>query len=153
MFRRKRWTTAGAPTASGSGSALRHARYVAGGVAVVGLLAAAAVGSGATGAAAAVTPGSLDTAFGNGGIVTTDLTALGVGGEQASLQEPNGDIVVALNQGMLRFLPDGQLDTSFGTGGIATLNKIHSPHALAIQPKRHIIAAGVNMPGPATSPV
>ena len=32
MFRRKKWTAAGAPTTSGSGPAHRRARYVAGGV-------------------------------------------------------------------------------------------------------------------------
>ncbi len=169
MFRRKRRTAAGALAgprmrnqgeridmtfmASGSGPARRRARYMAGGVAAAGLLAAAAVGSGATGAAAAVTPGSLDTAFGTGGIVTTNLTALGVGGEEGALQEPNGDIVVALNQGVLRFLPDGQLDTSFGTGGLATGILVPSLPALAVQPNGQIIISGVNLAGPATSPI
>jgi uncharacterized delta-60 repeat protein len=150
MFRRKRWTAAGTLTASGSGPARRRARYAAGGVAVAGLLAAAAVGSGATGAAAAVTPGSLDTAFGTGGIVTTNL---GGGGEEAALQEPNGDIVVALSQGMLRFLPNGQLDTSFGTNGLATGILVPAQSGLAVQPNGQIITAGVNLAGPATSPI
>ena len=153
MFRRRKWTAAGAPTTSGSGPARRRARYAAGGVTVVGLLAAAAVGSGAPGASAAVTPGSLDTAFGTGGIVTTDLTALGVGGEEAALQEPNGDILVALNQGMLRFLPNGQLDTSFGTNGLATGILVPANSGLAVQPNGQIITAGVNLAGPATSPL
>jgi uncharacterized delta-60 repeat protein len=169
MFRRKRWTAAGALAgprmrnqgeridttfmASGSGPARRRARYMAGGVAAAGLLAAAAVGSGATGAAAAVTPGSLDTAFGTGGIVTTNLNALGAGGEEAALQEPNGDILVALNQGMLRYLPNGQLDTSFGTGGLATGILTPSLPALAVQPNGQIIISGVNLAGPATSPI
>jgi uncharacterized delta-60 repeat protein len=138
---------------SGSGPARRRALYVAGGVVAAGLLAAAAVGSGATGAAATVTPGSLDTAFGTGGIVTTNLTALGAGGEEAALQEPNGDIVVSLNQGMLRFLPNGQLDTSFGTGGLATGILVQSANALAVQPNGQIITSGVNLAGPATSPI
>jgi uncharacterized delta-60 repeat protein len=137
---------------SGSGPARRRARYVAGGVAVVGLLAAAAVGFGATGAAAAVTPGSLDTAFGTGGIVTTNLTARGAGGEEGALQEPNGDIVVVLGEGMLRFLPNGQLDTSFGTNGLATGILVEA-NALAVQPNGQIITSGVNLAGPTTSPV
>jgi uncharacterized delta-60 repeat protein len=169
MFRRKRWTAAGALAgprmrnrgeridvtfmASGSGPARRRVRYVARGVAAVGLLAAAAVGSGATGAAAGVTPGSLDTSFGTGGITTTDLNALGAGGEEAALQEPNGDIVVALNQGMLRFLPNGQLDTSFGTRGLATGILVQGAEALAVQPNGQIITSGVNLAGPATSSV
>jgi len=152
MFRRKKWTAAGAPTTSGSGPAHRRARYVAGGVTVVGLLAAAAVGSGATGAAAAVPPGSLDTAFGTGGIVTTNLTALGAGGEEATMQEPNGDILVDLFQGMLRFLPNGQLDTSFGTNGLATGILVEGGAAMAVQPNGQIITSGVNLAGPATSP-
>ena len=168
MFRRKRWMAAGAPAGSrmrtqgeridmtfmtsGSGPARRRARYVAGGVAAAGLLAAAAVGAGATGAQAAVTPGSLDTSFGTGGIVTVNLTALGAGGEQAALQEPNGDIVVALDQGMLRFLPNGQLDTSFGTNGLATGILVQPLNALAVQPNGQIITSGVNLAGPATSP-
>jgi uncharacterized delta-60 repeat protein len=86
-------------------------------------LLAAAVGSGQTGVAAAVTPGSLDTAFGTGGMTTTNLNALGAGGEEAAMQEPNGNILVALFQGMLRFLPNGQ-----------------------------IITSGVNLAGPPTSP-
>jgi uncharacterized delta-60 repeat protein len=116
------------------------------------LLAAAAVGSGATGAAAAVTPGSLDTAFGTGGIATTNLTALGAGGEEATMQEPNGDILVTLNQGMLRFLPNGQLDTSFGTGGLATGILVEGGAAMAVQPNGQIITSGVNLAGPPTSP-
>ena len=169
MFRRKRWTAAGALagprmrhqgemvdmtfTASGSGPARRRARYMAGGVAAAGLLAAAAVGSGATGAAAAVTPGSLDTAFGTGGIVTTNLTALGAGGEEAALQEANGDILVALSQGVLRYLPNGQLDASFGTNGLATGILTPGLPALAVQPNGQIVISGVNLAGPATSPV
>jgi len=154
MFRRKKWTAAGAVSTSASGPARRRARYAAGGVTVVGLLAAAAVSSGTTGAAAAVTPGSLDTAFGNGGIATTDLNGLGAGGtEGVALQEPNGDIVVPLNQGMLRFLPNGQLDTSFGTGGLATGILVQGNSALAAQPNGQIITSGVNLAGPATSPL
>jgi uncharacterized delta-60 repeat protein len=153
MFRRKKWTAGGTLTTSGSGPALRRARYVSGGVTVVGLLAAAAVGSVATGAAAAVAPGSLDTAFGTGGIVTTNLTALGAGGEEAALQEPNGDILVTLSQGMLRFLPNGQLDTSFGTNGLATGILVEGPSALAVQPNGQIITSGVNLAGPPTSPL
>ena len=153
MFRRKRWAAEGALTTSGSGPARRRARYAAGGVTVVGLLAAAAVGSGATGAAAAVTPGSLDTAFGTGGITTTNLNALGAGGEEAAMQEPNGDILVAVFQGMLRFLPNGQLDTSFGTGGLATGILVQGNSALAAQPNGQIITSGVNLAGPATSPL
>jgi uncharacterized delta-60 repeat protein len=169
MFRRKRWTAAGALAgprmrnqgeridmtfmARGSEPARRRARYVAGGVAAAGLLAATAVGSGATGAAAAVTPGSLDTAFGTGGITTTDLNALGVGGEEGAMQETNGDIVVALNQGMLRFLPNGQLDASFGTNGLATGILVQGGAALAAQPNGQIITTGVNLAGPPTSPL
>src|SRR5208282_5220759 len=80
-------------------------------------------------------------------------TALGAGGEQAALQEPNGDIVVALNQGMLRFLPNGQLDTSFGTNGLATGILVEGANALAVEPNGQIITSGVNLAGPPTSPL
>ena len=139
--------------ACGSGPARRRARYVAGGVAAAGLLAAAAVVSGAIGAAAAVTAGSLDTAFGTGGIVTINLTALGTGGSETTLQEPNGDILVAFSQAVLRLLPNGQLDPSFGTNGVATGIQTPGLPALAVQPNGQIIISGVNLAGPATSPV
>ncbi|HYB46889.1 MAG TPA: hypothetical protein VED20_05940 [Streptosporangiaceae bacterium] len=132
---------------SGSGPARRRARYVAGGVAVAGLLAAAVVGSDAIGAAAAVTPGSLDTAFGSGGIAAASLPQ-GDGPRGVALQEPNGDIVVALNQGVARFLPNGQLDPSFGTGGIASGVFVSSSAALAVQPDGKILVDGVNMAEP-----
>jgi hypothetical protein len=120
---------------------------VAGGVAVAGLLAAAAVASAATGAAAAVTPGSLDVAFGNGGIATASLPQ-GDGTQGVALQEPNGDIVVPLTNGVARFLPNGQLDPSFGTGGIASDVFVSSLPALAVQPDGKIIVSGVNLAEP-----
>jgi uncharacterized delta-60 repeat protein len=78
----------------------------------------------ATSAGAATAAGALDTSFGTGGKVLTDLGA-GANGEQiqaivsdAALQS-NGDIVVAGNFGLVRYLPNGSLDASFGTGGLA----------------------------------
>jgi uncharacterized delta-60 repeat protein len=136
---------------SGSVPARRRARYVAGGVAVAGLLAAAVVGSGATRAAAAVTPGSLDTSFGNGGIAAASLPQ-GDGPQEVALQEPNGDIVVALSQGAARFLPNGQLDPSFGTGGIASDVFVSTEPALAVQPDGKIIVSGVNQAEPTFPP-
>jgi Domain of unknown function (DUF5122) beta-propeller len=51
---------------------------------------------------------------------------------EAALQEPNGDILVALTQGMLRYLPNGQLDTSFGTGGLTLITSNQFPTGLGL---------------------
>jgi uncharacterized delta-60 repeat protein len=109
-----------------------------------------ALGLGSASAAGAGTAGSLDPAFGHGGIVLTNL-GLNAGGAQiqaiatdAALQA-NGDIVVAGNFGLVRYLPNGALDTSFGTGGVAALppNGIASiPAGLAVQPDGRYVWAG-----------
>lgn len=77
--------------------------------------------------------GSLDPAFGNGGIVVTNFGA-NINNFQLydAALAPNGDILVAgtvsnLAEGeaqscdIIRYLPNGSLDASFGSGGIVTL--------------------------------
>src|SRR5262249_36878452 len=69
--------------------------------------------------------GSLDSSFGTGGVVTTDL-----GGQdfaRALVLQPDGKLVAAgFSTGspgqlaLVRYLPNGHLDGSFGNGGIAT---------------------------------
>jgi len=115
--------------------------YLLAGLLLCGLFAAAAP----AGAAAAATPGSLDTSFGTGGKVLTDL-GVGVGGgvTDAALRS-NGDIVVSGAFGLARYLPDGQLDQSFGSGGLASVGfafDSDSGTAVAIQPDGKIIWAG-----------
>ncbi len=72
----------------------------------------------------------LDNRFGNRGVVTTDLT--GVTGERAvaSVEQPDGKLLVAghgsINGSqdfvLLRYLADGTLDNSFGNAGVASAN-------------------------------
>ena len=68
--------------------------------------------------------GSLDSSFGNGGIVTTDFARLDTG--HAVVVQPDGTIVVAgeaIGPGgptiaLARYRPDGSLDPGFGSGGM-----------------------------------
>jgi uncharacterized delta-60 repeat protein len=111
-----------------------------GGLLSCGLL----VGANSAGAAAAVSPGSLDASFGTGGKVLTDLGAGGGVASDAVLQ-PNGDIVVSGGFGLARYLPGGQLDKSFGTGGLAPAGfagDAISGTAVAVQPDGKIIWVG-----------
>lgn len=102
-----------------------------------------ALGLGSASAAAAGTAGSLDPAFGHGGVVLTNLNA---GASGAALQA-NGDIVVAGTFGLARYLPNGTLDTSFGVRGQAQLPPVGGlgpagRPALAVQPDGKYVWAG-----------
>lgn len=109
-----------------------------------------AVGLASAAAAAAGTAGSLDPTFGKGGIVLTNLGLNAAGSQIQAVPSdaallPNGDIVVAGNFGLVRYLPNGSLDTSFGTAGLAQLppTGIASfPPGLAIQPDGKYLWAG-----------
>jgi uncharacterized delta-60 repeat protein len=94
-----------------------------------------------TGTAQAQTAGSLNTSFGNNGIVLENL-GLNSGGSQISgvasdaTLLSNGNIVVAGIFGLAEFLPNGSLDTAFGTNGVAALPTGVGgdfPPALAVQ--------------------
>ena len=96
-------------------------------------------------AAAASTPGSLDPAFGNGGIALTPG-----GGATDAILQPNGDIVVSTGSGVARFLPTGKLDTTFGSGGTASAGFVggEGGTGVALQPDGKIIWVGSqNTPG------
>jgi uncharacterized delta-60 repeat protein len=106
--------------------------------------------------------GNLDSSFGNGGIVTTDLTpsdstsgSLNQDTATGVVLQPDGKIIVAgwtTNPGsyidgsgftppmpaLTRYNTDGSLDPTFGTGGVS----IES--ALSINPYQRV--AGVNIP-------
>ncbi len=105
--------------------------------------------------------GSLDTGFGTGGIVRTQV---GQASEKGSLGsrgvlQPDGKIVVAAQtidiygeaqrMAVVRYMPDGSLDTTtFGTGGIVR-TQAGSPAAptsgasdVAVQPDGKIVLAG-----------
>ncbi len=97
--------------------------------------------------------GSLDSSFGTGGIVTTD-----VGGKQDIVYgvaiQSDGRIVVAgysrdvslrYDFALARYLPNGDLDPSFGTGGKVTTDmgcSTNVAQSIAIQSDGKIIAAG-----------
>ena len=103
-----------------------------------------------------VTSGSLDPAFGSGGITLTGYggrfdtaAALALTRECALLVagssgfvSPNGG---AYDIGLLRLAPDGNLDAGFGTGGTVTLDvggREDGAAALALQPDGKAIVAG-----------
>jgi uncharacterized delta-60 repeat protein len=101
------------------------------------------VGTCAVSASAAGAPGSLDPTFGNDGIV---LASVGTGAVATdAILQSNGDIVVADQYGLVRFLPNGSLDPAFGTDGVAStgFNDLGlGPSGVAIQPNGQIIWVG-----------
>ncbi len=99
------------------------------------------------------TDGSLDTSFGVGGKVRTNINR--EDGAFAAALQPDGKIVVAgstsNNNGdyfaLARYNTNGTLDTSFGTGGLVTTdvvsNSEEQAYALALQADAKIVVAGV----------
>jgi uncharacterized delta-60 repeat protein len=93
--------------------------------------------------------GSLDTGFGTGGKLTTDLG----GNDQARAIEVQSDgklVVAGFSNNLLavaRYNADGSLDTSFSSDGIVitTLDGSFAPrHTLAIQTDGKLVVAGQN---------
>lgn len=125
-----------------------------GNIVVVGM-ALAATGQPAEAAVARFTPtGQLDTTFGSGGLVTTNIggTSLAV---TSVLVQPNGQIVLGGSAGtgaqnapatvLVRYNSDGSLDTAFGTGGVAqVMTKLSAPAALALLSNGDYLAVGEN---------
>ena len=102
--------------------------------------------------------GSLDTTFGNGGLVITTFNSEGAFASALAIQ-PDGKILAAGTKyihfssdnssdtdfAIARYNPDGSLDTTFGVGGeVATDFNLANDDALAIalQPDGKIVAAG-----------
>ncbi|MCX6928093.1 MAG: choice-of-anchor D domain-containing protein [Verrucomicrobia bacterium] len=95
--------------------------------------------------------GTLDTAFGNGGKVTTAI-ASGSGGDlgRSVAVQTDGKIVVAGEFGsgdfvLVRYLADGTLDNSFGSGGKVTIainNYGGYARSVAVQSDGKIVVAG-----------
>lgn len=104
----------------------------------------------------AQTPGSLDTAFGTGGKITTANQSA-----QAMVIQPDGKIVVAgfavatggnINFALVRYQANGSLDTTFGTGGKVTTDFFgfnDQVFGLALQTDGKILAVGFAQTGPA----
>jgi len=116
--------------------------------------------------------GSLDTSFGNGGVVSLPTATFGsswlVHQTPVAIQ-PNGNIVVATNTTtytynnktgfytltssnmmVLRLNPNGSLDTSFGNGGEAVIsipNEFEISAGVAVLPSGQIVVAGTNPGG------
>jgi uncharacterized delta-60 repeat protein len=100
--------------------------------------------------------GTLDPAFGSGGVATKAFSTAGSGNVANSVAiQPDNKIVVAgrspsRNGGLptvVRFNVDGSLDTTFGTGGVVTLttpgkSPSGSLNSVAIQSDGKIVAAG-----------
>ena len=96
--------------------------------------------------------GSLDTTFGTGGKVITDVTSGNDQGYAVAVQPDNKIVVVGfgINSGtgadfaLVRYNPNGSLDTDFGTGGKVTTNISGNDvaYAVALQPDNKIVVAG-----------
>jgi len=90
--------------------------------------------------------GVLDTAFGTGGIVTTDFGGYDYACDLAI--QSDGKIVLAGQAGgdaaLARYLSDGTLDTTFGTGGRVTTDAggYDAAYGVAIQSDGKVVIAG-----------
>jgi uncharacterized delta-60 repeat protein len=100
--------------------------------------------------------GSLDTAFGRGGLATADSGASEIG--TAVIVQPNGKLMVAgwtndpgaFDFILARFNPDGTHDTTFGTSGFLRTDFASGwdeAHALALAGPGRVLAAGLNQGG------
>jgi len=80
--------------------------------------------------------GTLDAAFGNGGIVTTDLNSGSNDKAYGVAVQPNGKIVVAGFSGshfaLARYNETGSLDATFGSGGIV-ISTLSNSEAQAVR--------------------
>ena len=106
--------------------------------------------------------GTLDSSFGNGGIVSTDFGSHGQEYAYDVALQPDGRIVVVGQAGpafsgisdaytqfaVARYNPDGTLDTTFDGDGLVTTDVGPSPfaraRAVAIQPDGGMVVAGTN---------
>jgi uncharacterized delta-60 repeat protein len=122
-------------------------------VLVLGMAAALTL---ATAAVAVAAPGDLDTSFGRGGKVVTDVTKRGDGLNAVAIAS-TGRIVVAGTSkdgarfAIARYRTDGSLDPTFGDHGIAQTNVTDANdilHGVAVQPDGDIVVAGQVGSGP-----
>jgi uncharacterized delta-60 repeat protein len=92
--------------------------------------------------------GSLDTSFGQGGYVITNVSGGDPAWNSSLLQQPNGDLIVSYTQGpngtynndqggvwdLYRFNANGTPDTSFGNQGIVTTAAAGGPEGIVLYP-------------------
>ncbi len=98
------------------------------------------------------TDGSLDTTFGTGGIVITDM--LGTSDEANAVKvQPDGKIVIAGSMStpdtdfaLLRYNPDGGLDLTFGHGGkvVTGMGGQDSASDVVLLPNGKLVAVGAS---------
>jgi uncharacterized delta-60 repeat protein len=103
------------------------------------------------------TDGSLDSAFGTGGIVTTPIesgnaiaNALGIGSDGRIVAVGSSYNGSKDNFAIVRYNTDGSLDSTFGTGGIVTTpvgSGYAGAYALGIQSDGRIVVAGYSSDG------
>lgn len=101
-------------------------------------------------------PGSLDTSFGNGGLVLTNFAQASNDQAFAMAIQPDGKVVVTglsdasgnFDIAVARYNTDGTLDASFGTAGKVLTGFSQSSDdqgfAVALQPDGKIVVAGVS---------
>ena len=113
------------------------------------------------------TDGSLDTSFGTGGKLTTNILdgQVRLDAAVSVVLQPDGKIVVGgstspsdtgVDFALVRYNPNGSLDASFGTGGKVTTNFNGNPavlSALVIQPDGKLVAAGTMFVGSINSSI
>jgi uncharacterized delta-60 repeat protein len=97
--------------------------------------------------------GTLDSAFGNGGTVTTDFSGATDDIAYVMTMQSDGKLVVAGRTGeypqndfaVARYSSDGQLDQTFGVGGkvVSDFSSIDQAYGIALQPNGKIVVAGV----------
>jgi uncharacterized delta-60 repeat protein len=99
--------------------------------------------------------GTLDTAFGTGGVVTTSIGPDYAVARSVAIQQDDGKIVAAGNVysddtenfALVRYTVTGTLDTAFGTGGVVITpigTKDDGANDVAIQDDGKIVAAGAD---------
>jgi len=89
--------------------------------------------------------GSLDTTFGESGIVTTNTTnSLIASTDEGVAIQSDGKIMVAGTDNLRRYTTNGTLDATFGIGGMATTAKNIYTTSIAIQKDGKIAVGGVS---------
>ncbi len=89
--------------------------------------------------------GSLDSSFGDGGIVRMRLASQTAEFTAVDIQR-DGKILAVSQGSVLRFNSDGSLDTTFGDGGIVDVFSPGDIFAIAVQSRGKIILGGGRVP-------
>jgi uncharacterized delta-60 repeat protein len=99
--------------------------------------------------------GSLDSTFGSGGLVTTDISAGSLDQAFAVAVQADGKVLVAGTTfgssrpdfALVRYNADGSLDSSLGAGGIVTTDfagRDDTAYSIGLQPDQQIVVAGTS---------